>query len=157
MNLKYANDRDIKNLKNMLFEEFKIKECIFEEKEASLPKKFSGVYEGRTKFFRKTIRSGQRIDYPGNVVIIGDVNYGAEVYASGNIIVFGHLKGCMHAGIGGNDKAIITALCMQPQIIEIAGVMTRSPEDKEKPEYPEVAKLKDGCIMVEPYVPNKYI
>ena len=73
-----------------------------------------GIYEGKTKFLRKTIRSGQSINYPGNIVIIGDVNPGAEIYAAGNIIVFGNLRGVVHAGTNGNDKAIIAAFKLEP-------------------------------------------
>ena len=76
------------------------------EKESKM---FSGVYEGRTKFIRKTVRSGQSIYYQGNIVIIGDVNSGSEVYAAGNVIVLGRIRGKVHAGTNGNTKAVIAA------------------------------------------------
>lgn len=155
--LKYINERELRKLKDILFEEFLIKDCIFEDEQETTTKVFSGIYEGRTKFLRKTIRSGQSIEYPGNLVIIGDVNPGAEIYAAGNIIVFGNLRGIVHAGNNGNDKAIITAFSLQPQILQIANLVTRSPEDGMKPEYPEVARIKNGNIIVEPYLMNKYI
>lgn len=155
--LKYINDKEAKRLKDILFEEILIKDCIFEDKEEKTNKVFSGIYEGRTKFIRKTVRGGQSVNYPGNIVIIGDVNHGAEIYAAGNVIVLGSLKGQVHAGINGNDKAIIAAFSLQPEILQIADIITRSPEDIEKPHYPEVAKVKDGAIIVEPYLPNKYI
>ena len=82
-------------------------------------KVFTGIYEGKTKFVRKTIRSGQSINYPGNIVIVGDVNPGAEIYAAGNIIVLGTLKGVVHAGTNGNEKAIIAAFKLEPQILQI--------------------------------------
>jgi septum site-determining protein MinC len=155
--LKYISDRELSKLKDVLFEEFMIKDCIFEDKEEKASKVFSGIYEGRTKFLRKTIRSGQNINYSGNVVIIGDVNPGAEVFAAGNVIVLGALKGHVHAGLGGNDKAIIAAFSLQPEILEIADIMTRSPDDGIKPHFPEVAKIKDNTIIVEPYLFNKFI
>jgi len=155
--LKYINERDMRKLKDVLFEEFLIKDCIFEDKDEKASKVFSGIYEGRTKFIRKTVRSGQSINYPGNVVIIGDVNSGAEVAVGGNVIVLGSLRGRVHAGVTGNDKAIIAAFSLQPEILQISEIVTRSPEDGLKPKYPEVAKIKDNEIIVEPYLPNKFI
>lgn len=155
--LKFITEREFVKLKEILFEKYLIKDCIFEEKEEKSSKMFTGVYDGRTKFIRKTIRGGQSVNYPGNVVIIGDVNPGSEVYAGGNIIVLGVLKGHAYAGTSGNEKAIIAAFSMQPEILQISNIITRAPEDGEKPSYPEVAKIKDGNIIVEPYLPNKYI
>jgi septum site-determining protein MinC len=155
--LRYISERELSKLKDLLFEEFMIKDCIFEDKEEKSSKVFSGVYEGRTKFLRKTVRSGQCINYSGNIVIIGDVNPGSEVIAGGNIIVLGALKGHVHAGFGGNDKAIIAAFNLQPQILQIADIMTRSPDDNPKPQYPEIAKVKENSIIVEPYLFNKFI
>lgn len=155
--LKYLSDRDKRRLEHVLFEEFLIKECIYENSDEKDNKTFNGIYEGRTKFIRKTVRSGQYISYPGNIVIIGDINSGAEVYAGGNIIVLGAVKGSVHAGNSGNYKAIIAAFSLEPQILEIATLLTISPDDGEKPLYPEVAKVKDGAIIVEPYLVNKYI
>jgi septum site-determining protein MinC len=155
--LKYINERESRKLKEVLFDEFLISDCIFQDQEESTTKVFTGIYEGKTKFLRKTIRSGQSINYPGNIVIVGDVNPGAEIYAAGNIIVIGNLRGVVHAGTNGNEKAIIAAFKLEPQILQIGNIVTRSPEDAVKPEYPEVAKIKNGSIIVEPYLENKYI
>lgn len=155
--LRYISEREFIKLKELLFEKYLIKDCIFEEKEEKSNRVFNGVYEGKTKFIRKTIRGGQSINYPGNVVIIGDVNPGAEVYAGGNIIVLGALKGRAHAGVSGSEKAIIAAFSLQPEILQISKIITRAPEDDEKPKYPEVARVKEGNIIVEPYLPNKFI
>ncbi|MGH4051037.1 MAG: septum site-determining protein MinC [Clostridium sp.] len=155
--LKYINERESRKLKEILFDEFLISDCIFQNTEESSAKVFNGIYEGKTKFLRKTIRSGQSINYPGNVVIIGDVNPGSEIYAAGNIIVMGTLRGIVHAGTNGNEKAIIAAVKLEPQILQIGSIVTRSPEDEDKPRYPEVAKIKNGNIIVEPYLANKYI
>lgn len=155
--LKYINEREFRRLKDILFDEFFIKDCIFEDSEEKENKTFSGIYEGRTKFIRRTIRSGQVIKYQGNLVILGDVNSGSEIYSGGNVIVLGSLRGYVHAGVGGNRKAVVAAYFMQPQILQIGDVATRSPEDNEKPKYPEIAKIKGDTIVVEPYLPNKFI
>ena len=155
--LKLLNEKEASKLKDILFDEFLIKDCIFEDKIEKNSKVFAGVYEGKTKFIKNTIRGGQKIDYPGNIVIIGDVNPGAEVCASGNIVVLGSLKGFAYAGFDGNEEAFIAAFALQPEILKISEVVARAPEDAIKPQYPEVARIKDGNIVVEPYLPNKYI
>lgn len=119
---------------------------------------FSNIYEGRTKFFRNTIRSGQRIYYNGNIVVIGDVNSSAEIIATGNIIILGILRGIAHAGSNGNKKAFVAAYVMQPSLLRIADIIVRAPDGEiERPNIPEVAAIKDGTIIVEPYLPNKYL
>ncbi|WP_315116933.1 septum site-determining protein MinC [uncultured Clostridium sp.] len=155
--LQYINDKELRRLRDILFDEILIKDCIFENVEDKNNKVFSGIYEGRTKFIRRTIRSGQVINYSGNIVIVGDVNSGAEIYAGGNIIVLGVLRGYVHAGVGGNEKSIVAAFTLQPQILQIGGIATRAPEENIKPQYPEVAKIKGNTIVVEPYLPNKFI
>jgi len=152
-------EKDMNNLKDILLKEIGVKEIIIEEKEINEKetKLFNGIYEGKTKFIRKTVRGGQSVNFPGNIVIIGDVNSGAEVYAGGNIIVLGSIKGNVFAGTTGNSKAIIAAFSLQPEILKIGDIITISPDDSEKPRYPEVAKIKDNAIIVEPYLTNKYI
>lgn len=119
-------------------------------------KTFNGIYEGRTKFIRNTIRSGQDIEFPGNVVVIGDINGGGQIKAGGNIIVLGTLRGVVHAGYTGNEKAVIAAFSLQPTQLRIAGMISRSPDgEKIKPSCPELARIRDGYIVIEPYAPNK--
>lgn len=151
------DSRELRKIRSFLYDEFMIKDCSFVDIRETEKKAFNGINEGKTKFVKKTVRSGQRLEYPGNVVIIGDVNSGAEVYAAGNIIVLGQVKGSLFAGCSGNDNAIISAMELTPQVMKIADLITRSPEDIDKPRYPEVAKIKNGNIVVEPYSVNKYI
>ncbi len=100
---------------------------------------------------KKTVRSGQRISFEGNLVIMGDVNPGAEVIASGDIIVLGRLRGTAHAGAEGDETAKIVAFQLRPVQIRIAGVITRDSEPGPKAKYlgPEIARIKDGMILVE--------
>lgn len=151
------DSRELRKIRSFLYDEFMIKDCTFVNIKATEKRVFSGINEGKTKFVKKTVRSGQRLEYTGNVVIIGDVNSGAEVYAAGNIIVLGQVKGSVFAGCNGNDSAIISAMELTPQVMKIGDLITRSPEDIDKPKYPEVAKIKNGNIVVEPYSVNKYI
>lgn len=166
MNLEYINKKEVEILKETLLTEIELKDIVLEDIEREMEveqinKKetriFSGVYEGKTKFIRKTVRSGECINYQGNIVIIGDINSGAEVCATGNVIVLGRIRGKVNAGANGNTKAVIAAFLLQPELLRIANIIAISPDDIEKPKYPELAKIKDGLIIVEPYLPNKYI
>ena len=164
IDLNLINKKELEIIKNALLTEIEIKAIVLEDIEKEVVKVqeketrvFSGVYEGKTKFIRKTIRGGQSISYQGNIVIIGDINSGAEIYADGNVIVLGVIKGKVSAGANGNTKAVIAAFLLQPEILKIANVIAMSPDDVEKPTYPELARIKDGAIIVEPYLPKKYI
>ena len=89
-----------------------------------------------TKFYRASIRSGQRIEFEGSVVIIGDVNAGAEVIAEDNIIVVGHLRGMAHAGAKGNNNAIIAAHIIDSPQIRISSIIKeRTREEIETQVY----------------------
>ena len=84
---------------------------------------FMGLEEGLTKFVKSTVRSGRKIEFKGNVVIMGDVNPGAEVVAYGNIVVMGSLRGTAHAGADGNNEAFVSALKLQPTQLRIGNHM----------------------------------
>jgi septum site-determining protein MinC len=151
-------DQEMDYLRQALMEELNIPSIHFEEsnRREELPKVFKGIGEGQTKFITKSLRGGALVDYPGNVVVVGDVHIGAEIHAEGNIIIMGQLKGRVFAGSSGNEDAIIAAIGMTPALLSIAGIFARPPESN-KTSYPEVAKLKDGAIYVEPYNPGKFI
>lgn len=85
-----------------------------------------------TKFIQNSIRSGQREEYPGSIVICGDVNAGAEVVAGGNIIVLGALRGVAHAGANGNTMAIISANYIDVTQVRIANMVREVPERTQK-------------------------
>jgi len=103
-----------------------------------------------TRLIRRTLRSGQSVEHLHNLVIMGDVNPGAEIKAGGDIVVFGKLMGLVHAGALGDKSASITALELVPTQIRIAGVISRSPDDEGRAEIrPERAFIKDGRIVVE--------
>jgi len=110
------------------------------------------MVDDNTVLIQRTLRSGQKIHYDGNVVIIGDVNPGAEVVATGNIIVMGAVRGVVHAGAGGNEKAMVLAFRLEPTQLRIAGHITRPPDGQDlKPEQPEIARIKNGVVTIEIY------
>lgn len=117
---------------------------------------FKGINEGSTKFYRGTVRSGQLINFDGNLVVIGDVNPGGEVVATGNVVVMGSLRGIVHAGSDGNKEALVVAFNLQPTQLRIADVITRSPDEKDfKGAFmPELAYVKDDIVLIERYLPQ---
>jgi len=87
---------------------------------AKTPPRVTKTTEAETLFIRKTIRSGQVVEHPGNFVIMGDVNPGAEVLAGGDIVIVGTLRGIAHAGRNPNHKSPgISAFRFQPTQIRI--------------------------------------
>ena len=84
-----------------------------------------------TKFHKGSLRSGQKLESEGSLVIIGDVNSGAEVMASENIIVLGALRGLAHAGAKGNTQAIIAASLIDTVQIRIANIVKEIDRDEE--------------------------
>ena len=109
------------------------------------------IAEGKTKFYRGTMRSGNLIDYKGNVVVMGDVNPGAEVIATGNIVVMGVIKGTVHAGSKGNRNAIVSANGIYPTQLRIADLITVSPNEKmaERLSGFETAYIKENNIYID--------
>jgi septum site-determining protein MinC len=98
---------------------------------------------------RRTLRSGQQLRHPGSVAVLGDVNPGAEIVAGGDIIVWGKLRGTVHAGAMGNDNAIVCALDLAPTQLRIAQYIARSPEGRRRKPTPEVARVRKGQIVAE--------
>jgi len=98
----------------------------------------------------KTLRSGTRIEYAGHVVVFGDVNSGAEIIAGGSVIVWGRVRGVIHAGAQGNREAVVCALDLSPTQLRVAGEIAVSPERRGKPQ-PEIVRIKDNQLQAEPW------
>jgi septum site-determining protein MinC len=99
---------------------------------------------------QRTLRSGHNISYFGHVIIIGDVNPGAEIIAGGNVVVWGRLRGTVHAGAEGNSDAIICALDLSPTQLRIAEQISVEMQKKKK-SRPEVARLVNDQVIAEPW------
>ena len=114
------------------------------------------IEEGRTHFFRGTLRSGAKIESDGNVVVLGDVNPSSIIKARGNVIVLGHLNGTVYAGLGGDDRAFIGAIYFNPiqltigmkTITDIQNEILDSTRVNKKGKF-KVARIRNQEIVVE--------
>lgn len=99
---------------------------------------------------RRTLRSGRVIRSDGHVIVMGDVNPGAEIIAVGDIIVWGVLRGNVHAGADGDEAAVVCALDMVPTQLRIAGYVS-PPINNNKRRKPgaETALVRESQIVVE--------
>lgn len=93
---------------------------------------YKEVATSETKFHKGSLRSGQRLEYDGSLVVIGDVNAGAEVIASENIVILGNLRGLAHAGAKGNKDAIIEASEIDAVQIRIADKVKEIEKENEQ-------------------------
>jgi len=100
-------------------------------------------------FINKTLRSGKRVEFPGHVVVVGDVNAGAEIIADGNVIVWGRVRGMIHAGAKGNRSATICALDLSATQLRIATEVSAMLKPQKDPK-PEVASINsEGHLQAE--------
>ncbi len=96
----------------------------------------------------RTMRSGFKVAYQGHVVVLGDVNPGAEIVASGSVVVWGRLLGTVHAGAEGDETAVICALDLSPLQLRIASKVAIAPKGDKDPQ-PEVASINGDQIVAE--------
>jgi len=114
------------------------------------------IEEGKTHFYRGTLRSGSKIESDGNIVVLGDVNPSSIIKARGNVIVLGHLNGTVYAGLGGDDRAFIGAVHFNPiqltigmkTITDIQNEILDSTRVNKKDKY-KVARIRNQEIVVE--------
>ncbi|RMH02191.1 MAG: septum site-determining protein MinC [Aquificota bacterium] len=136
------SDKEVESIEKELLEKGvkSIKKLTLKEEERG----------GRLLIVQKHLRSGQKVEHNGDVLVLGDVNKDAQVIATGNIVVMGKLRGVAIAGALGDETAVVVALDMAPQQIRIGKkVAILSDEEREPLGYPEIAKVEDGSIILE--------
>lgn len=116
----------------------------------ALPEEEPTVNPDSAVFVQRTLRSGVKIENAASVVVLGDVNPGAEIIAGGNVIIWGRLRGSVHAGCEGNETAIVCALEMTPMSLRIAGTAYDNKPRKGKL-GPEYASLELGIVNIQPW------
>jgi septum site-determining protein MinC len=97
-----------------------------------------------------TIRSGQRIEHDGTIIVVGDVNPGGAVVAGGSVVVWGRLRGTVEAGLSDDGEgSVVCALDLAPTQLRIGRALARAPEDPNRTPVPEIARAVGGQIVVE--------
>lgn len=102
-----------------------------------------------TKYYRGSLRSGQKMETEGSLVVIGDVNSGAEIVAGDNIVVLGSLRGLAHAGAKGNKDAIIAAGLLDTVQIRIANIVKEIDRDEEPLHKQSYIYVENDGIVIE--------
>lgn len=133
-----------------------------DSKVISLAEAKEWVEENSLKRISQIVRSGQVVDIKGDVLLIGDVNPGGTLQATGDIYILGKLYGIAHAGSAGNEEAVIAASYMNPSQLKIASQLSRAPDHESDGVYMECAfldredkKIVIDRIQVLPYVRRK--
>ena len=140
-------------------------EPLIPEQEQDAVEVIPGELDGQDSpayVYRGTLRSGQFFRHAGTVIVLGDVNPGAQVISGGDVLVWGRLRGIVHAGAMGDEGAIVAALDFEPVQLRIAGHIAMSPKGasgnpghwfwkRESSGRPEVARVIDKQIMVDPW------
>lgn len=104
-------------------------------------------------FVNKTLRSGSRVEYSGHVVVLGDINPGAEIVADGSVIVWGRLRGAVLAGAKGDLNAVVCALDLLPIRLQVADKVLINSTKRETGK-PEMAFIDDQQLIVETWQPG---
>lgn len=174
---KSLSETQKKEMKSLLDEEFGISNVLFEaeavkthrvrvaaerpaEKKDTPAEEKAGVstvskdyFDAKSVFVAHTLRSGQRVECEGDVVVLGDVNDGAEVIAGGSIAVMGTLRGLVHAGATGRRDVVVAANGLKPKQLRISGKIAVFPADTTGA-VPEIAEYKQGSIIIRPLKPS---
>lgn len=121
--------------------------------EVTRPAAAEELGEGAALWIARTLRSGTRVEFPGHIAVVGDVNPGAEVAAEGSILVWGRVRGLVHAGAKGDASAAVYGLDLSAAQIRIGGASV-VPSERSGEVRPEKFFLKDGVLHSEPWQVN---
>ena len=130
---KILKNREIEEIREIITNEINVKISFDSPKDLGLhgiKKVFEKEIEtSETKFYKGSLRSGKKLEFEGSIVVLGDLNAGAEVVAGENIVVLGVIRGLAHAGAKGNIKAIISANDINCPQIRIANIVKEFEEN----------------------------
>lgn len=146
-------DLEKSEIENLLQDKFNINsEFImkedFEKRKIGEEKRIS---EKEFLIVRKILRSGQSIEFHGNVILIGDVNEGAEIKVGGSLFVFGILRGSVTAGLETGKDAIVVATSLKPKRLQIGNFILNEDISKRRKEIVSVALVENENIVIYPY------
>lgn len=159
------------DLKRMLHMDYDIDDVSFQDEREAMPQETpikrdaamtaienrvdlvsKEYFKAKSIFISHTLRSGQRVECEGDIVVLGDVNDGAEVIAGGSIAVLGVLRGLAHAGAMGRSDVVVAANELKPKQLRISGKIAMFPEGQASG-TPEIAEYKQGSVVIRPLKP----
>lgn len=113
------------------------------------------AHGGDSVMIMRGVRSGQKLNIRGNAIIMGDINPGGEIVASGSIVVLGCCRGLLHAGAEGDRDAYIVVYILASQQLRIADHVASLTEDLS--DLPlKAAMIQDGGIVITDYQPSQF-
>lgn len=150
---KVLTTKEMEEIKDIIKQEIDVEIKFDSPKEMGLSV-IKKVYEKDTKnsdtlYYRGSLRCGQKIEYEGSIVVIGDVNGGSEVIAGENITVLGTLRGLAHAGAKGNMKAIIASSSIDAPQIRIANLVKEVTDVEITSKKYTYIYVKENEIVIE--------
>ncbi|TBL81628.1 septum site-determining protein MinC [Paenibacillus thalictri] len=96
------------------------------------------------------VRSGQTINHNGDLLYMGDINPGGTIVCTGSVYIMGSLRGMVHAGVDGDEQAVIAASHLQPTQLRIATIISRPPDEWGTSDtFMEFAYIKDGQMKID--------
>jgi len=113
------------------------------------------AHGGDSVMIMRGVRSGQKLNIRGNAIIMGDINPGGEIVASGSIVVMGHCRGLLHAGAEGDRDAYIVAYVLTSQQLRIADHVASLNEDLSDSPL-KAAMIQDSGIVITDYLPSQF-
>lgn len=138
---RYIHRAQKQELKKLIEHEHKFKIERYDSQVIDKQAAEKWLEESSVKLMTQVVRSGQQLEVKGDLLLVGDVNPGGEVKASGNIYVLGQLNGIAHAGVYGNESAVIAASYMNPMQLRIANYISRAPDYESEGVYMECGYL----------------
>lgn len=149
---KFLKDKEMEEIQNVIKKEINVT-LTFENANSLGLYGIKKAYEqnvdtSETNFIKGGLRSGQKIEFEGSIVVLGDVNSGAEVIAGENIVVLGTLRGLAHAGAKGNKKAIIASHKIESPQIRIANIL-KEIEKEDIEVAKQLAYVSEENIILE--------
>ncbi|MDV2581121.1 septum site-determining protein MinC [Alkalibacillus haloalkaliphilus] len=146
---RYLQDWQREEIRQVVEEQSSLKVKSIESNVMSHEEALTWFDRSTIKPFVKTVRSGQVLHVEGDALIIGDINPGATVNATGNIFVMGQLKGIAHAGYAEGTDHVVVASYMNPNQIRIANKISRAPDYEMQGSSREFAYINQETGQIE--------
>ncbi|TQS74683.1 septum site-determining protein MinC [Ornithinibacillus gellani] len=141
---RYLNQNEKEQLIQLLVRDNRFRIQLFDSNLIERDEAIQWLENSEIKSFVRIVRSGQVLSTTGDMLLIGDVNPGGKVEATGNIYILGQMNGTAHAGINGNREAIIAASYMKPTQLRIADYISRAPDYEAEGVYMECGYIDEA-------------